>query len=373
MLDSAVDAMLPWLRDGFGNPSGVHRHARAARQALEESRDAVAAAVGAAAREVVFTGGGSEALNLAFAGSSASGETGTRRVAITAIEHDAVRNAAGALAAGDRATVRELPVDVHGVVDLERAAALIDVNTALVAVMAVNNEVGTIQPVLELVEITRRCAPRCLFVVDAVQALPWCDVRPIVAAGDLVAFSAHKFGGPKGVGCLIVREGIALNPIVYGGGQERDRRSGTQNVAGIVAMAAAARVADATRTERVDRVTRLRDRLVEGLLERIPEATETSPRGVKVAGNAHLCVEGVESEELLVLLDQSGVSASAGSACASGAMHASPVLLAMGIAKERALGSLRLSLGETTTEADVDLALAVVPACVARLRRVRAR
>ena len=375
MLGSAVDAMHLWLRDGFGNPSGVHRHARAARQALEESRDVVAAAIGAAAREIVFTGGGSEALNLAFAGSQRKpdGASGTSEVVISAIEHDAVRNAAGALALRDRAAVRELVVDARGVVDIERAAAAVEPGTTLLAVMAVNNEVGTIQPVIELIEIARRVAPGCVVVVDAVQALSWCDVRPITAAADLIAFSAHKFGGPKGVGCLAVREGLTLTPIIYGGGQERDRRSGTQNVAGIVAMAEAARVADATRSERVDRVTRLRDRLVDGLLDAIPAASETSPRAAKVAGNAHLCIEGIESEELLVLLDQSGISASAGSACASGAMHASPVLLAMGISKERALGSLRLSLGATTTDADVDLALEVVPACAARLLRVGAR
>ncbi len=363
MTDACREAMLPWMGWQFGNPSGSHSVARTARAAIEDARDQIAAILGAAAREIVFTGGGTEAINLAIAGTV---NPSPRTIVTSAIEHDAVREAAHArVAAGE--THIQAPVDAHGVLHLEAVRELLSPAVRLVAVMAVNNEIGTIQPIADVVALTRSLAPTALVLVDAVQGAAWLNPAEFAAA-DLTVISAHKFGGPQGVGALRVREGTAIAPIIHGGGQERERRSGTQNVAGIVGMAAAFAYADATRSAAASDIAAKRDRLVNGLLATISDAVETSPRHVKVAGNAHLCIAGVESESLLVLLDDGGVCASAGSACASGAIHTSPVLAAMGVPQTFAEGALRLTLGPSTIDADVDLALAVIPAAVASLR-----
>lgn len=361
-----AEAMMPILNESFGNPSGAHAVARAARRRIDESRDVIAAILGCQAREVVFTGGGTEALNLAIVGSLP--DTGTPTVAWSSVEHDAVRNCVGYFAKRGKVSSLELPVTGAGVLCLESASERLHAGVDVVAVMAVNNEVGTIQPIVALAEIVRAKAPNAVLVVDAVQAHTWIDLKTITAVADFVVLSAHKFGGPQGVGALIVREGRAIQPLLHGGGQERERRSGTQNVAGIVGMATAAQITDDRRRATVDRVGLLRDRLVDGLVGSIANCVETAPRVSKVAGNAHVCIAGVESESLLVLLDRDGVCASAGSACASGAMHASPVLIAMGIEKRFALGSLRLSLGASSTDQDVQRALAVIPLAVERLR-----
>src|SRR5207248_3815947 len=227
---------------------------------------------------------------------------------------------------------------------------------SVVSVMLANNEVGTVQPLAEVADLVRRRAPGAVLHTDAVQAFPWLDVAHLASGADLVAVSAHKFGGPKGVGALIVREGTSIEPIIHGGGQERDRRSGTYNVPGIVGMAAAMRATVAQRAGTVTRVRILRDRLADGLLAAVPESTETGDRANKVAGNCHLSFAGVESEALLVLLDGAGVCAAAGSACTSGAVEPSHVLTAMDVPAHRAAGALRLSLGATSNDADVDLA-----------------
>jgi cysteine desulfurase len=234
--------------------------------------------------------------------------------------------------------------------------------------MLANNEVGTVQPLADIAEVVRRRSRRAVLHTDAVQAYPWLDVATAAASADMVAVSGHKFGGPQGVGVLAVRDGVRLEPVIHGGGQERDRRSGTHNVAGIVGLAAAMQATAASRRSTVARVGALRDRLADCLLATVPDATETGARERKVAGNCHLRFEGIESEALLVLLDESGVCASAGSACASGAIEASHVLRAMGVPEPSALGSVRLSLGHTTTADDVELASKVIPEAVARLR-----
>jgi cysteine desulfurase len=359
MHPEAVEAMLPFLRDRFGNPSGSHAVSREAKKALEEAREIVADCLGARPGEVVFTGGGTEADNLAVLGHVAA-RPGP--VLCSAVEHHAVLHACHAVQG------REVPVGADGVVDLDALEEMLDPSTSVVAVMLANNEVGTIQPLAQVAERVRARAPEAAVVTDAVQAFPWLDVAELAAPADLVAVSAHKFGGPKGVGALVVRDGVAVRPIIHGGGQERDRRSGTHNVAGIAAMAAAMQVTVARRAATVARVAAMRDRLADGLLGAVPGAVETGDRDVKVAGNCHLTFEGVESEALLVLLDAAGVYASAGSACASGAVEPSYVLTAMGVPRERGVGALRLSLGPTTTDADIDLALEAVPAAVARLR-----
>jgi cysteine desulfurase len=359
----AVEAMLPWLTERFGNPSGAHQVARAARAAIDDARDVAAEALGVAPGAIVFTGGGTEADNLAVLGVVA-GRPGP--VVCSAVEHHAVLHAAAA--SGQE--VRIIPVLTDGTVDLDGLAALLDQTVSLVSVMLANNEVGSIQPLGEVARLVRRRAPRAVLHTDAVQAFPWLDVAALATPADLISVSAHKFGGPQGVGVLAVGGDVALAPIIHGGGQERDRRSGTHNVAGIVGMAAAMRATVTARSTAAARVGALRDRLADSLLASSTGVTETGSRAFKIPSNCHLCFEGVESEALLLLLDDAGVCASAGSACTSGALEASHVLLAMGVSKEAALGSLRLSLGPETSDADVDLALKVIPDAVDRLREV---
>jgi cysteine desulfurase len=361
MRPEAIAAMEPFLADRFSNPSGAHAGSRDARRAIDEARDVVAEALGCQPGEVIFTGCGTEADNLAVLG--VVRRAGGGGAVCSAIEHHAVLHPVEHLGG------RVVGVDSAGVVDLDALADALDDRTRVVSVMLANNEVGTIQPLADVVALVRRRAPAALVHTDAVQAFPWLDVASLAAACDLVAVSAHKFGGPKGVGALVARPGVELEPLLMGGGQERDRRSGTHNVGGIVAMAEAMRVTVAERAATVERVAAMRNRLVAGLVSEIAACTETVAPAHKIAGSAHVCIEGIESESLLYLLERDGVYASAASACASGAMDPSHVLAAMGVPKERALGSLRLSLGAMTSDADVDVALRAVPDAVAQLRR----
>ena len=360
MRSDAVDAMRPYLQERFANSSGSHRPARLARQAVDEARDVVAQALGCEPGEVVFTSGGTEADNHAVLG-AVRRRGGT--AVCTAVEHHAVLHAV------EHVGGRVVGVDDIGRVDLDALADALDARTAVVSVMAANNEVGTVEPLAAVVDVVRARAPGAVLHTDAVQAFPWLDVATIAAGFDCVSVSAHKFGGPKGAGALVVRSGVELEPLLFGGGQERDRRSGTHNVSGIVAMAVAMRATVAERETVVERVGAQRDRLVDGLQVTLPGVHETVPRAGKVAGAAHVCIEGVESEALLFLLDRAGLAASAASACASGAMEPSHVLTAMGVPKERAMGALRLSLGAATTDADIDAALEIIPAAVRQLRR----
>lgn len=355
----AFEAMLPWLRERYGNPSGSHSFARAARKAIDEARDVVAECLGCMPREIVFTSGGTEADNLAV-----TGVVGQRRgtVVCSAVEHHAVLDTVEALGG------RTVGVDPGGRLDLDELVEVLDDEVCLVSVMLANNEVGTIQPVAEVVRLVAEHAPGAVVHSDVVQAIPWLDVADLAAGVDLLALSAHKFGGPQGVGALAIREAITLTPLLRGGGQERERRSGTQNVAGIVGMAAALAATVRERTSTVARVARLRDRLADGLTSTVAGCTESGDRSNKVAGSCSLLLADVETEALLVLMDQAGICATAASSCASGAMAPSHVLRAMGVSHELAVGSLRLSLGWTTAEADVDRALEVLPALVARLR-----
>jgi cysteine desulfurase len=369
----ALAAMLPFLGATFGNPSGAHSVARAAKTALEDAREEIGALLGAEPGEVVFTAGGTEADNLAVKGSAHRARVagGGDAVVTTAFEHKGVLASCDRLAAeGFRVT--RLPVPTSGVVDPAELAAAVDTRTVLVSVMLVNNEVGTIQPLDEIVRQVREQAPAALVHTDAVQAVPWIDVAEAAAAVDLVAISAHKFGGPKGTGALVVRGGVALEPLLEGGGQERGLRSGTSNVAGAVAMATALRVTCAERAADVVRIAALRDRLIDGLLAAVPDAFENGDRTAKIAGNAHVGFRGVEAETLLVALDRADLCAAAGSSCSSGATDPSHVLAAMGITSDDALASIRLSLGFASTDHDVDVALAVIPRAVEQLRRAGA-
>ncbi len=351
--------MEPWLGPQYGNPSGSHDAARRARRAVDDARDQVAAALGRTPGEVVFTSGGTEADNLAVFG--VHGIRGGT-VLCGATEHPAVGEAV------ERVGGRTVPVGRDGQVDLDALRAAVDEHTTLVSVMAVNNETGVIAALQPVIETVKDVNPDTLVHTDAVQAVCWTDVVRQTAGVDLLSVSAHKFGGPQGVGTLIVPEDVALAPLLVGGGQERDRRSGTHNVAGVVGAGAAIAVTVADRDTEIARIRVLRDRLLDGLLAAIPQAVETTAdRGSVVAGTAHVCLTGIESEALLFLLEQGGVQASAASSCASGAQEPSHVLSAMGLDRETAGGSLRLSLGWTTTDADVDLALDVVPASCERL------
>lgn len=362
MRAGAVAAMLPFFSDRFANPEGSHRFARDARQAVDESRDAVAAALGVSPGDVVFTSGGTESDNTAVVG---AGPASASAVVVSAVEHHAV------LEPALRTGARVVGVDATGHVDLElldAALAELGDRVRLVSVMAVNNELGTVTDLAAVAEVVRRRAPRAALHSDAVQAVSWLDLRTVTPLVDLLSLSAHKFGGPKGVGVLTVRAGTPVSPLLAGGGQERERRSGTHNVAGIVALAAALTATDAERAGEVARVGVLRDRLLAGLRGLGGVTPTVADQASSVPGIIHVCVDAVESEALLYLLDQADVCASSASACASGAMQRSHVLEALGVPPARAAGALRLSLGHTTTAADVDRALDVISAAVAQLR-----
>jgi cysteine desulfurase len=360
MLPSAVEAMLPFLTERYANPSGSHRFARDARHALDEARDRVAEVIGVSPGAVVFTGCGTESDNAAIHGAlTATGGTAV----CTAAEHHAVLHPV------EHAGGIVVPVDCAGRVDLDALASVLGPDTALVSVMAVNNEVGTVTDLAAVSALVREHAPQAVLHTDAVQAACWLDLRLIAPLVDMMSLSAHKFGGPKGVGILTVRPETKLAPLIRGGGQERDRRSGTHNVAGIVALAEALSVTDAQRETEVARLGALRNGLVDTLTNELDDVLETVDRGLKVAGSAHVCIAEVESESLLFLLDEAEVCASAASACASGAMEPSHVLAAMGVERRYSGGALRMSLGHSTTVEDVDRAAGAVIDAVRRLRR----
>ena len=306
--------------------------------------------------DVIFTGGGTEADNLAVLGVRRAGA-----VVCSAFEHEAV------LAAARSVEHRIAGCTPGGLIDLDSLTELLDDSVEVVSAMLVNNEVGTVQPLAEVIDLVRTRAPQAVVHTDAVAAFPWLDVAALTQEAALVSVTAHKFGGPKGVGALVARN-VDLAPRQLGGGQERGLRSGTLNVAGIVGMAAAARITADARNATARRVGRLRDRLADGLLQSIPDCTETVERASQVPGNCHVRIEGVENESLLFLLDEAGVCAAAGSSCASGAMEPSHVLTSMGLSPEEALSSVRFTLGHTTTDDEVDLALKAVSDAVTRLR-----
>ncbi len=363
------DAMAPFLDERYGNPSGSHRLARDAVRALDEARERVADAVGCSPGEVVFTSGGTEADNHAISG----GMPPRPGVPVcSAVEHHAVLDTVVAL---DGVVVG---VDATGRVDLDALGAVLDEpgrHVSVVSVMLANNETGVINDLHAVVEVVRAHEPdlpRVPVHTDAVQAAAWLDLATAGAAVDLMSISGHKLGGPKGIGALIARHHTPVRPLVLGGGQERGRRSGTSNVAGIVGFAVALESTVATRAETVERISALRDRLIDGLTAAVPGAVETVAaargRSQVLPGICHLCIEDVDAETLLFLLESEGVAASAASSCSSGAQESSHVLAAMGVPAALARGSLRLSLGWDSTDADVDAALTAVPRAVERVR-----
>ncbi len=369
-----AQAMAPFGSEVFGNPAGSHRVSRRAAAALEEAREEVAEIVGCRPGEVIFTASGTEADNLAVLGAlrarRPAGASDPAVVVCSAVEHPAVLATCRAATTGLAGSVQleVAPVDRHGSIDLGHLEDLLDERVALVSVMLANNEVGTIQPLCEVATLARQRAPGAIVHTDAVQAASFLDLRTEAAGASLVSLSAHKLGGPKGVGILVARHGVPLAPVVFGGGQERGRRSGTQNVAGAVGAAVALRVAARSQEAEARRLAKLRDRLADELAARLPGVVELTPRSLRLPGHLPLGLRGVDHEELLVLLDEQGVCASAGSACASGALGPSDVLLAMGRSPAEAREALRLTLGWTTTEADVTVAVDALAMAAERLR-----
>lgn len=358
------EAMLAVLGERWGNPSSVHRWGREARAALEEARARFAAVIGASPAEVVFTRGGTEADNLAVLGRARA--DGPRTVAVSAIEHKAVLASAKALAA-DGWTARVLPVDGDGRLELDALAEILRADRpVLVSVMWANNEVGALQPVEEIAALCAEAG--AAFHTDAVQALGKLPVGLDRVGVDLAAFSAHKLGGPRGTGALFVRRGTPLEPILFGGGQERGLRSGTEDVAGAVGFALAAELAEAERETVMARIAALRDRLEAGLCERVPGLRVNAAAAPRLPTISNVSAPGADAEMLLMALDLEGVAASSGSACSSGAVEPSHVLTAMGLSADVAGPSVRFSLGRDTTDADVDRALEVFPAVVERVR-----
>lgn len=363
-----LEAMLPYFGRHYGNPSSIHQFGRATLQALDDAREHVALVLGCTRKELIFTGGGSESDNLAIKGVAlAQRQRGRTHLIASAIEHHAVLHALEYLEQfGFSVTL--LPVDAAGLVCPDDLRAALRPDTALVSVMYANNEIGAVQPIAELGAICReRGVP---FHTDAVQApgmLP-IDVEDLNV--DLLTLTAHKFYGPKGVGLLYVRRGTPLLPQINGGGQERRRRAGTENVAGIVGLATALTLAERRRPAHVAEMLRLRDRLIDGALATIPQSWLNGDRARRLPNNANLGFACVEGESVLLLLDQHGIAASSGSACTSGSLEPSHVLTAIGLDHEAANGSVRFTLGQGVAEGDIDYLLAHLPALIERLREV---
>ncbi|MCX7792683.1 MAG: cysteine desulfurase, partial [Chloroflexaceae bacterium] len=359
-----LEAMLPYLTEHYGNPSSIHRLGRAALQALDDAREQVALVLGCSRREVIFTGGGSESINLAIKGAALARRAAGARahLIVSAIEHHAVLHAAEYLHQQHGFEVTLLPVDARGLVRPDDLRAALRPDTALVSVMYANNEIGAIQPIADLGAICREAGvPLHTDAVQAAGALPL-DVEALKV--DYLSLTAHKFYGPKGVGALYARRGAPLLPQINGGAQERRRRAGTENVAGIVGLAAALTLAEERRPVAAERLRALRERLVDGVLAAVPNSWLNGDRVQRLPGNANLGFAGIEGESLLLLLDQAGICASSGSACTSGSLEPSHVLLALGLSPAAANGSVRFSLGHGITEADITYVLETLPPLV---------
>lgn len=363
---SVLERMLPFFSEKYGNPNSVHAWGREVRASVEEARSSVARLINAEPREILFTGGGSEADNLAIKGVAEALSEKGRHVVTTAIEHHAVLDTVKWLGKhGYDVTI--LPVDGDGLVDIEVFRNALRSDTILATVMAANNEVGTIQPIREMGKVCRERG--ILFHTDGVQAaghIPL-DVKDLPI--DLMTMAAHKMYGPKGVGALFVRKGVRILPLVHGGGQEFGLRSGTENTAGLVGFGAAAELAMRRMAAgEIEVERRLRDRLIEGVLSRIEDVTLTGHRTSRLPFHASFCIRYIEGEAMLLRLDFAGIGASSGSACTSGSLEPSYVLLAMGLDHATAHGSLRLTLGKETSEGDIDYILETLPPIVQTLR-----
>jgi len=365
-----AEAMARVLRDTHGNPSSIYAEGRAARELVDRAREDVAAALGAQPTEIVFTSGGTEADNLALRGVMQARRGLGDHLVVSAIEHHAVLDTARDLESHAHVRLSVVGVDRDGRVEPAAVAAAIESKTTLVSVMHANNEIGTIQPIAEIGALCRDRGVKLH--TDAVQTVGALDFDVSRIPVDLVSVNAHKFYGPKGVGALYVRRGTRIGTMQTGGGQEKGRRTGTENVAGIVGLGVALRLAVERRATESARQARLRDRILDGVLARVPDAILTGHRTERLPNNASFCFPGTQGESLIVALDLAGFAASSGSACTSGDTEPSHVLLALGLERHVAQGSLRLTVGRATTDADVDALLEALPPIVARLREASA-
>jgi cysteine desulfurase len=360
-------AMLPYLTEEYGNASSIHGYGQNAREAVEQARIQVAALLGARAADIMFTSGGTESNNHAILGAVAAAPGQSKHVITSAIEHVAVLDPCRALAKGG-IELTILPVDRDGLVNPEAVRAAIRPQTILITLMLANNETGTIEPIAEIGKIAAEKG--ILFHTDAVQAAGKIRIDVEKLGVNLLSISAHKFCGPKGVGALYIRKGAKLGPLMYGGHSERDRRPGTEDVAGIAGLGKASELALAGLHEESERVSGLRDRLERGLQDRVPHCWVNGARAPRVPNTSNLTFPFIEGESMVIALDLKGLACSTGAACSSGAVEPSHVLLALGLAPEDARATLRLSLGHQTTEEEIDFALETIPPVIDRLRRL---
>jgi cysteine desulfurase len=361
-----AEAMARVLRETHGNPSSIYAEGRAAREAVDRARDEVAAAINAEPSEIIFTSGGTEADNLALRGALKARRDERDGLVTTAIEHHAVIDTARDLERYAHVRLTVVAVDRQGLVDPAAIRDGIDERTSLVSVMHANNEIGTIEPIAEIGAMCRELG--VTFHSDAVQTVGALEVDVRKIPVDLLSINAHKFYGPKGIGALYVRRGTRLATMQTGGGQEKGRRTGTENVAGVVGLGVAMRIARQRRASESPRQARLRDRLISGVRTRVPDAVLNGHPTQRLPNNASFCIPGTDGESLIVALDLEGFAVSSGSACTSGETEPSQVLLALGVDRELAKGSLRVTVGRSTAEANVDAFVEAVARVVARLR-----
>jgi cysteine desulfurase len=361
------EAMKPYFCEHFGNASSIYGIGRESKKAVEEAREKVANAIGAQAKEIYFTGSGSEADNWALKGIAAANKAKGNHIITTAIEHPAIMNSCKYLE-GEGFEVTYLPVDSDGTVSIEQVKQAIKKNTILISVMLANNEIGTIQPIAEIGALAKENG--VLFHTDAVQAVGNIPIDVNKMNVDLLSLSGHKFYGPKGIGALYIRKGVKISSIIHGGQQERGKRASTENVPAIVGLGKAIELATANLEEYNKKIISLREKTIEGLLAKVPYIRLNGHRSNRLPGNVNISFQFIEGESLLLMLDMKGVCGSSGSACSSGSLDPSHVLLAIGLSHEIAHGSLRLTFGDENTEEDVDFILEEIPKIVARLREM---
>ena len=362
-----LDAMMPYLTDIYGNPSSLHYFGQEAHKAVENARHQVASALNAEDNEIVFTGCGTEADNMALKGIAEKYQSKGKHIITSSVEHHAILHTCEYLEKHGF-EVTYLPVDEYGMVKAEQVRDAIRSDTILVSIMFANNEVGTIMPIKEIGAVCREKG--VFFHTDAVQAVGHVAIDVKAMNIDLLSLSAHKLHGPKGVGALYIRKGIVVPSLLHGGAQERRRRAGTENVAGIVGLGKAIEIACSDIEGTAKRMCYLRDKLINGIEASIPEVKLNGHRTERLPGNVNFSIKYIEGESILLMLDINGIAASSGSACTSGSLDPSHVLLAMGMPHETAHGSLRLTLGDDTTEDDIDYVLEVLPEIVVKLRKM---
>ena len=368
-----LQAMTPYFTQHFGNPSSIHTIGQEARYALDEARERVARILNCRPREIVFTGGGTESDNAAIIGvATALQETGNHIITSSAEHHAILHTCQHLESQGYEATY--LPVDPHGIVQPDTVYQAITPRTTLVSIMYANNEIGAINPLPQIAAAIKQRAAELsrtiLFHTDAVQAAGYLPLDVKMLGADLLSLSGHKFHGPKGTGVLYIRRGAPFLPLILGGGQERERRSGTENIPGIIGLSVALETADAQRDQTAQHCAALRDRIIREILDRIPNTRLNGHPTQRLPNNANFSFAGIEGEPILLGLDLAGIAASSGSACSSGSLEPSHVLLALGQSAETARGSLRLTLGKNNTQAEVDYLLQTLPDLIDRLRKL---